>query len=114
MQDGIRLLGIWLRHLRNRLLILQELIGWDHRDAIPRADLVAEGAADAAGEVDGADLKNHLVARAGNEMNAIDGADGHAGFAAGAHVFVEEGEDLRKLLLSHFERHGRGARATTR
>ena len=89
------------RHLRNRLLILQELIRWNHRDAIPRADLMAEGAADAAGEIDGADLEDHFVARAGDDVDAIDGADGHAGFAAGTHVFVEEGEDFWQLLLRH-------------
>ena len=76
------------------LLVLKELIRGDHRNAVPRADLVAQRAADAAGEVDGADLEDHLVARAGDDVDAIDGADGHAGFAAGAHVFVEEGEDF--------------------
>ena len=80
---------------------MQELIGGNHGDAVPRADLVAECAADTAGEIDGADLKDHLVTWAGNEMDAIDRADGHAGFAAGAHVFVEESEDFGQLLLGH-------------
>ena len=89
-------------HLRNRLLILKELIGGNHGDAIPRANLVAERAADAAGQIDGADLKDHFVPRPGNDMDAIDRADGHAGFAAGAHVFVEEGEDFGEFFLGHF------------
>ncbi len=89
------------RYLRNRLLVLEELIGGDHGYTVPWADLMAEGAADAAGEIDGADLEDVFVARAGDQRDTIDGADGHAGFAAGAHVFVEEGKDLRQLLLSH-------------
>jgi len=43
------------------------------------------------------------VARAGDDVDAIDGADGHAGFAAGAHVFVEEGEDFGQLLFGHVD-----------
>jgi hypothetical protein len=91
-----------LFQLLHRVLILQELIRGDHRDAIPRADLVAERAADAAGEVDRADLKRQLVAWAGNEADTVHRADGHARLAAGAHVFIEEGEDLGELLFGHF------------
>jgi hypothetical protein len=52
--------------LRHGLIILQELIGGNHRDAVPGADLVAEGAANAAGKVDGADLEDVFVAWAGD------------------------------------------------
>ena len=38
-----------LRELRTGLFVLEELVGGDHGDAVPGADLVAEGAADAAG-----------------------------------------------------------------
>jgi hypothetical protein len=90
------------RHLRDRLIVLEELIGRNHGDAIPGADLVAEGAANAAGEIDGADLEDDLVARAGDDVDAIDGADGHAGFAAGTHVLVEEGQNFGELFLGHY------------
>jgi hypothetical protein len=93
-----------LGELRNRLGVLEELIGGDHRDAIPRADLVAEGTANAAGEVDGADLKSGLVARAGDGADAVNGADDQAGFAAGAHVLVEKGEDFGEFLFGHRKR----------
>src|SRR5205814_2041967 len=46
-----------LLELRLGVLVLQELIGRQHGDAVPRADLVAERAADAAGKIDGADLE---------------------------------------------------------
>ena len=87
--------------LRHSLLVLQELIRRDHRDAIPWADLMAQRAADAAGEVDGADLERLLVAMAGDGADAIDGADDQARLAAGAHVLVEEGQDLGEFLLCH-------------
>ena len=91
----------WLFELRRRVLVLQKLVRRDHRDAVPRADLVAECAADAAREVDRADLEALLVARAGDEVDAIDRADRHARFAARAHVLIEQGQNLRKLLLRH-------------
>ena len=50
-----------LLELLDRVLVLEELVGRDHRDAVPRADLVAERAADAAGKVDRADLKDLLM-----------------------------------------------------
>ena len=62
---------------------------------------MAEGAADAAGEVDGAGLEGGGVARAGDDADAIDGADDHAGFAAGTHVFIEEGKGFGKFFLGH-------------
>ena len=77
-----------------RVRVLQELVGWNHRDAIPRADLVAERAADAAGEVDGADLEDRLVAMTGDDADAVDRADRHARLAAGAHVFVKQRESF--------------------
>ena len=80
-----------LLQLFRRLLVVQELVGGDHRDAVPRADLVAQRAADAARQVDRADLEALLVARARDEVDAVDRADGHARLAAGAHVFVEQG-----------------------
>ena len=89
-------------HLRNRLLILKELISGDHRDAIPRANLVAERAADASWQVDRADLKGSFVPRAGDYRDAIDGTDHHARLAAGAHVLIEQGENFGQLLLGHF------------
>ena len=46
-----------LFQLRFGVLVLDELIGRDHRDAVPRAHLVAQRASDAAGEVDRADLE---------------------------------------------------------
>jgi len=49
--------ALGLFQLFDRVFVLEELIGGDHGDAVPGADLVAEGAADAAGEIDGADLK---------------------------------------------------------
>jgi len=52
------------------VLVLQELIRRDHRDAIPRADLVTQCAADASGEIDRADLKGGLMSRA---RKAIEG-----------------------------------------
>ena len=78
-----------------RVRVLQELVGRQHGDAIPRADLVAERAADAAGEVDRADLERLLVTRAGDRADAIDRADRHARLAAGAHVFVKQRERFR-------------------
>ena len=83
------------------ILVLQKLIRRQHRDAVPRAHLVAQGAADAAREVDGADLEGALVAGAGDGADAIDGADDQAGFAPGAHVFIEQGQDFGELLLCH-------------
>ena len=90
-----------LFELFDGLLILHELIGGDHGDAIPGADLMAEGAADAAGEVDGAGLEGSGVARAGDCTDAVDGADDQAGFAAGTHVFIEKGKSFRKFFLGH-------------
>jgi len=90
-----------LRHLWDRLFILKELIGGDHGDAVPGADLMAERAADTAGKVDGANLERELVPRAGDDANAIDGADRHAGFAAGAHVLVKQRQRFRELLFRH-------------
>src|SRR5438874_10837 len=87
--------------LLHRVLILQELIRRDHRDAVPRADLVAQGAADAAREIDRADLERQLVPRAGDDLDAVDGADAHERLAAGAHVLVEQRQGLRKFLLRH-------------
>ena len=87
------------RELRRRLLVLEELVRRDHRDAIPRADLVTQRAANAAGEVDRADLKGGLMARAGNSADAIDRAYRQTGFAAGAHVLVEQRQSFRKLFL---------------
>jgi len=83
------------------VFVLEELVGGDHGDAVPGADLVAEGAADAAREVDGADLEGGLVTGAGDGADAIDGADAEAGFAAGAHVLVEEGQDFGEFLFRH-------------
>src|SRR5687767_11631161 len=57
------------RHLRHGLLVLKELIGGDHGDAVPGADLVTERTADAAGEIDGADLKDDFVARARDDVD---------------------------------------------
>ncbi len=62
---------------------------------------MAEGAADAAGEVDGAGLEGGGMARAGDRTDAVDGADDEAGFAAGTHVFVEEGKSFGKFFLGH-------------
>jgi len=90
-----------LRELGLGVVVLQELVGREHRDAIPGADLVTKRAANAAGEVDRADLERELMPRAGDDADAIDGADGHAGFAAGTHVLVEEGENFGELLLCH-------------
>ncbi len=97
-----------LFQLLDCVFVLQELIGGEHGDAIPGADLVAEGAADAAGEVDGADLEGDLVSGAGDDADAIDGADDEAGFAAGAHVFVEKGQRLGEFLLGHESGNSRG------
>ena len=83
------------------ILVLEELVGRDHRDAIPRADLMAERAADAAGQVDGADLKSRFMAWAGDRADAIDRTDGHTRFAAGAHVLVEKGQNFGEFLLRH-------------
>ena len=90
-----------LFQLLDHILVLQELIGGDHGDAVPRADLVAQGAADAAGEVDGAGLEGGFVPRAGDDADAVDGADDQAGFAAGTHVFIEKGKSFRKFFLGH-------------
>ncbi len=90
-----------LFELRLHIVVLDELIRRKHRDAVPRADLVTERTADAAGEVDRADLKRLLVPRAGDRADAVDGADRETGLAAGTHVFVEQRENFRKLLLCH-------------
>ena len=90
-----------LFELRHRVLILQELIRRQHRDAIPRAHLVAQRAPDAAGEIDRANLKRQLMPWARNDADAVDGADGHARFAAGAHVFVEQRQSFGELFLGH-------------
>ena len=90
-----------LFELFDGLFVLQELIGGDHGDAIPGADLVAEGAADTAGEVDGAGLEGGGVARAGDGADAVDGADDEAGLAAGTHVFIEQGKSFGKFFLGH-------------
>ena len=87
-----------LFQLSGRLRVLEELVGGDHRDAVPGADLMAEGAADAAGEVDRADLEGGLVARAGDGAYAIDGTDGEARLAAGAVVGVDDGDFLREFF----------------
>ena len=89
--------------LRRRLLVLKELIGRDHRDAIPWTNLVAQRAADAAGKVDRADLECRLVTRAWHGADAIDRADRKTCLTAGAHVFVEKGQCLGKLFLCHAE-----------
>ena len=91
-----------LFQLRNGIRVLQKLIRRQHGDAVPRADLVAERATDAAGEVDRADLEDALVAGPGDGADAIDRADHEARLAAGAHVLVEERQDLGELLLRHW------------
>src|SRR5437868_2241390 len=87
--------------LLHRVFVLQKLIGGDHGDAIPWADLMAQRAADAAGEVDRADLERQLMAWAGDDADAVHRANRHARLAAGAHVFVEKGKGFGELLLSH-------------
>ena len=91
------------RQLLFSILVLQKLIRRDHGDAIPGADLVAEGAADTTGKIDGADLKGQLVPRAWDDADAVDRADRHAGFAAGAHVFIKQRQNLGELLLGHYD-----------
>ena len=98
-----------LRQLRDGLFVLEELVGGDHGDAVPGADLVAEGAADTAGEVDGADLEAGLVARAGDGGDAIDGADGQAGFTAGAVIGVDDRQFLRNFFAGTSFSHGKVA-----
>ena len=90
-----------LLQLLDRILVLKELIGGDHRNAVPRANLMAQGAPDAARQVDRADLKRNLMPRAGNDADAIDRADDHARLAAGAHVLIEQGQHFGQLLLGH-------------
>ena len=90
-----------LLELRFDVVVLQELIGRKHRDAVPRADLMAERAADATREVDRADLKRLLVTRTGDGADAIDRTDAETGFAAGAHVFVEQRQNFWELFLGH-------------
>src|SRR3954467_1420663 len=83
-----------LFELRRRVGILEELIRRQHGDAVPRANLVAQRAADAAREVDGADLEDALVAVAGDRADAIDRANDEARLAARAHVLIEQGQHL--------------------
>ena len=89
------------RQLRLGVLVLEELVGREHRDAVPGANLVAEGAADTAGEVDRADLVDLLHARPRDRADAIDGAHHEARLAACAHVLIEQRENLGELLLGH-------------
>lgn len=83
------------------ILILQELIRRQHRNAVPRAHLMAKGAADAAGEINRADLHYAFMAVARDDADAIHRTDVHAGFAAGAHVFIQQGKNFGQLLLGH-------------
>ena len=87
--------------LLDRLLILQELVGRNHGDAVPRTNLVAQRATDAAGKVDGADLKGGLVAMPGNDVDAVHRAHDQARFAAGAPGLVEQSQCLGELRLGH-------------
>jgi len=51
------------------------------------------------------------VAVTGDDADAIDGTDHQTGFAAGAHVFVEEGQRLGEFLLGHESGNSRGGSA---
>ncbi len=46
-----------MERLESTCANMQELIGGEHGDAVPGADLVTETTADATGQIDGADLK---------------------------------------------------------
>src|SRR5438552_2503708 len=86
-----------LLKLRLGVFVLKELIRRQHGDAVPRTNLMAQRAADATGEVDGADLERLLVPRAGDCADAIDRADDQARLAARAHVFIEQGQNFGEL-----------------
>ena len=77
--------------LRCGLLVLQELVRRQHRDAIPWTDLMAQRASDAARKIDRANLKCALMAWPRHRADAIDRADTQTGLAARAHVLVEKG-----------------------
>src|SRR2546423_24209 len=81
------------------LLVLQKLVRRQHRDAIPRADLMAQRTPNAARKIDRANLKCALVAWPRDRADAIDGADTQTRLAARAHVLVEQGQNFRKLLF---------------
>ena len=84
---------------RGGFFVGEDFFGLDHRDDVPRADLGAELAADAALEVDGADAHGIAgVLGIVDLVDAIDRADGDAGVTAGAEVLVEDGELFRQLL----------------
>lgn len=95
---------MWLDELGDEFFDVENLVGGDHGDDIPGADLGAEGAADAAWEVDLTGLHDGLELRSGDGVDAIDGADGNAGLAAGAKVFIKNCESFRESLS-----HVRGA-----
>lgn len=84
-----------------RVVVEKKLVGREHCDAVPRADLVTKRAPDTSGEIDRAHLMNLLHPRPRNRANAIDRAYHETRLAAGTHVLIEEGENFGELLLSH-------------
>lgn len=62
---------------------------------------MAEGASDAAGQVDRTGLERCGVPRAGNRADTVHRADHQAGFATGTHVFVKKGKSFGKFFLGH-------------
>ena len=88
---------------------MKELIGRDHGNAIPWADLMAQRAADTAGQVDGAGLVYAFKALTGQCADAVDGADAQAGFAAGTHVLIEQGQYFWEFLFCHDSQYSRFA-----
>src|SRR5438034_655983 len=66
---------------------------------------MAQRAADASRQVDGADLEDVFMAVAGDHADAIDRADRHTGLTAGTHVFVKQRENFGDLLLGHQSSH---------
>lgn len=52
-------------------------------------------------QINRTDLKCRFVPGSGNRADAIDGTDRQTGFAAGAHVFIKQCQDLGELLLRH-------------
>ena len=74
--------------------------GIDHVDGVPRAPAFAQGAADAAFQVDVHERLDGRLVLARHLVDAIDRTDFDAGFAAGAVVGPDDGQFLRELFAS--------------
>ena len=105
MRHAANLKVVWvkLRRFRQKVRVFrfgQDLVGGDHGDHVPGADLGAELAADADVQVDGADAHGVAGVRGvGDLVDAVDRANGHSRIAARTQVLIEDRKLFGKFFL---------------